>query len=165
METFQTFNYEEEMSTIEYQQIIEMICPDFPRKIIADAVAPLDRPKAANVTTKYAHGEFRIALFFSIVYEEWLKYIETIFREEGSLDCLGLFRLRAYLEDCRNNWSISFAQPHSASIDDALQGFTGSEISFYAFLRALFANKIIQEDVCSSPNKSVKLLDNVKAPI
>jgi len=37
METFQTFSSEEEMSTVEYHQIVEMICPDFPRKLITDA--------------------------------------------------------------------------------------------------------------------------------
>ncbi len=162
MEAFQKFTYEEEMTTIEYQQLVEMICPDFPRKIITDAVAPLEASKKViNAIPKVPQGEFRIALFFYIVYEEWLKYIETIFREEGSLDCLSLFRLRAYLEDCRNNWSISFAQPPSAGVDATLANFTGSEIAFNAFLRALFSSKVVQDDVCTYPNKAIRLLEDV----
>jgi hypothetical protein len=183
MEVFQTYSHDKAISVSEYQQIVDMISPDFPRKIISDAAMSIEplrggsnastvniansggpsaghQPanKAAESAPQYAHGKLRIALYFHIIYEEWLKYIETIFREEGSLDCLSLFRLRAYLDDCRRNWSISFSQPPSTGVDAALSQISGSEVSFVGLLRALFASEIVQEDVTTIPAKAVILL-------
>ena len=113
---------------------MDMISPDFPKKILGDAAASIEHQipavtaatgpggnisggdAAVDGMPRYHHGSLRVAFYFHIIYEEWLKYIETIFREEGSLDCLSLFRLRAYLDDCRKNWSISFSQPPSVGV-------------------------------------------------
>ena len=78
------------------------------------------------------------------------------------MDCLSLFRLRAYLDDCRKNWSISFSQPPCEGVDAALSQITGNEVSFVGFLRALFASPIIQEDVTTVPAYAASLLSGLE---
>ena len=165
MEVFQTYAQDSLIAASEYQQLVDMISPEFPRKIIADAAASIEpaRSQARGVprgdnAPRYEHGKLRISLYFHIVYEEWLKYIETIFREEGSLECLSIFRLRAYLDDCRRNWSISFSQPPSEGVDAALASLTGTEESFVGLMRALFAAPCIQADVTTVPDMAIPLL-------
>jgi hypothetical protein len=157
MELFKTFNASEEMSVHEYQQIIEMICPDFPKTILTQVSTFLEvsdmcvESNSSNTgTQKYNHGELCIALYFFISYEDWIKYIEAIFKEEGSLDSLSMFRLKAYLEDCRNNWSLSFPQPPVEGVDGALRSISQSEVSFTIFQRALIKDPSIRQDACST---------------
>jgi len=197
-EIFATFSPDESMSTAEYEQVVEMICPDFPRKMIHAAAACCElAPRAAagaadgtgaragaggpvsatasaaisglsllhtapvlgeRAVAKHRLASLRVAVYFHVLYEEWLKYIETIFREEGSLDCLSMFRLRAYLEDCRKNWSISFSQPPAEGINAALASITATEISFSSLLKAMFKCAIIQDDVTSTPAHALPLL-------
>jgi hypothetical protein len=176
MEILVTFPLDVDMSASEYQQIIEMICPDFPKRFVLDAAAAIgpssgrSESESSNMVSdslhgvggtlggKYRHSQFRIALHFFIIFEEWIKYIETIFREEGSLDCLSTFRLKAYLDDCRKNWSASFSQPTSDAVDTALATIKSSEISFAALLRALFACPSVQADVTAVSVTAVPLL-------
>ncbi len=150
-----------------------MICPDFPRKLInaaASCAEPILASRLSGSATtvdkqpKFKHGQLRIALYFHILYEEWLKYIETIFREEGSLDCLSVFRLRAYLEDCRKNFSITFAQPPAEGLAAALATLTTPDVSFVALLRALMKCSAIQNDAISYPTRAVPLLSE-SAPL
>jgi hypothetical protein len=196
MEVFQTYSLDSIVSPSEYQQIVDMISPDFPKKIISDAASYIEPIGGNNNNNnnnnsnsnsnsnnspqnnqsgqgqvidnnnpenkKYFHGKLRIALYFHIIYEEWLKYIETIFREEGSLDCLSLYRLRAYLDDCRKNWSISFSQPPLAGVEYALSTVKSGEISFIGLIQALFASPAIRADVTSVPAKAMNLLNAEK---
>jgi len=177
-EIFASFSADESMSVAEHEQLVEMVCPDFPRNMMHAAAACCDpAPKAAEGTGvsglgrmhstapvaekapgKCWHAHLRVALYFHILYEEWLKYIETIFREEGNLDCLSMFRLRAYLEDCRKNWNTSFSQPPANGVSAALASITAKEISFTALLKAMFDCVIVQEDVLCTPPLAWPLL-------
>ena len=134
-----------------------MICPDFPKTILTQVSTFLEvsdmcvESNSSNTgTQKYNHGELCIALYFFISYEDWIKYIEAIFKEEGSLDSLSMFRLKAYLEDCRNNWSLSFPQPPVEGVDGALRSISQSEVSFTIFQRALIKDPSIRQDACST---------------
>ena len=141
-----------------------------------------------RLPAKYKHSQLRVALFFFVLYEEWLRYIETIFREEGSLEFLrygtittcsriqdvrvcifnilskeyahhilplflphnppplrSLFRLRAYLDDCRKNWDISYQQPPVECLTSALASINTTEISFTSLMKAMFNCAAVQE--------------------
>ena len=149
IELFRTFNDNEQMSINEYQQIIEMICPDFPSTIMPAVVSSLEVMNASASPPKYRHGDMSISLYFHIIYDEWLKYITTIFKEEGSLDCLSLFRFHAYVQDCRKNKRISYPQPPSECIDSAFEGVKSQEISFVILKKILFENDLVRKDVTS----------------
>ena len=164
MELFKTFSDDEEMNVNECQQIIEMVCPNFPTSIMPAVVSSLE-VKNANVSPpKYRHGDIRVSLYFHIIYDEWLKYIMTIFKDEGSLDCLSMFRVRAYIEDCRKNKRISFCQPSEECIEAALSQITSQDVSFIMLKKALFESKIIELDVTMVPEHTTDLLTESSSP-
>ena len=147
MELFKTFSDNEEMSVNEYQQIIEMICPNFPSSIMPAVVSSLEVINASASPPKYRHGDMCISLYFHIIYDEWLKYITTIFKEEGSLDCLSLFRMHAYIQDCRKNNRIRYPQPPAECINSAFADVKSQEISYIILKKMLFEDKLVRKDV------------------
>ena len=169
MELFKTFTDNEEMSINEYQHIIEMICPNFPSSIMPAVVSSLEVVNASASPPKYRHGDMCISLYFHIIYDEWLKYIMTIFKEEGSLECLSLFRLHAYIQDCRKNNRISYPQPPAECIDSAFADSKSQEISYFVLKKMLFEDKLVRKDLTGVRKYMTSLVntniqDNLVAP-
>jgi hypothetical protein len=158
IELFKTFSDDEEMSINECHQIIEMICPNFPTTIMPSVVSSLEVKNANASPPKYRHGDMRVSLYFHIIYDEWLKYIMTVFKEEGSLECLGVFRLNAYIEDCRKNKRVNFSQPPQACIDEALTRLNVQDVSFAMLKKVLFATKATEMDVTKVSKHTVTLI-------
>ena len=160
IELFKTFSDDEEMSINECHQIIEMICPNFPTTIMPSVVSSLEVKNANASPPKYRHGDMRVSLYFHIIYDEWLKYIMTVFKEEGSLECLGVFRLNAYIEDCRKNKRVNFSQPPQACIDEALTRLNVQDVSFAMLKKVLFATRVTEMDVTKVSKHTVTLISD-----
>lgn len=163
MELFKTFSDNEEMSINEYQQIIGMICPNFPSTIMPAVASSLDVMNASASPPKYRHGDMCISLYFHIIYDEWLKYIMTIFKEEGSLDCLSLFRLHAYIQDCRKNNRIGYPQPPPECIESAFADPKSQEISYIVLKKMLFENNLVRRDVTAVQKCTTSLVNSHEA--
>lgn len=163
MELFKTFRDDEEMNVNECQQIIEMVCPNFPTTIMPAVVSSLEVKNATASPPKYRHGDIRVSLYFHIIYDEWLKYIMTVFKEEGSLDCLSVFRVKAYIEDCRKNKRVNFSQPSKECIEAALGQITSQEVSFVILKKALFDSKITELDVTRVSKHTSSLLSEASS--
>lgn len=163
MELFKTFGDDEEMNVNECQQIIEMVCPNFPNTIMPAVVSSLEVKNANASPPKYRHGDIRVSLYFNVIYDEWLKYIMTVFKEEGSLDCLSVFRVKAYIEDCRKNKRVNFSQPSEECVESALGKITSQEVSFVMLKKALFDSKITEMDVTRVSKHTSSLLSEVSA--
>jgi len=152
MELFETFSLAEEMSVIEYQQLVELICPDFPRQIVIEAAYAVEAKNPTASPPKYAHGDLRVAVYFHIIYDEWLKSIEAVFREHGTPDYLSLFRAKSHFEAARNNPSLIFEHPPIDGLEETLSVLSsyssGGDITMDGLRRVLFVNPIIAADVC-----------------
>ena len=163
IELFKTFSDDEEMNVNECQQIIEMVSPNFPTSIMPAVLSSLEVKNANASPPRYRYGDIRVSLYFHIIYDEWLKYIMTVFKEEGSLDCLSVFRVKAYIEDCRKNKRVNFSQPSEECIEAALGQISTQDVSFVMLKKALFDSRLTELDVTKVPQHTTGLLAEATA--
>lgn len=175
MELFRTFPLNEELTAVEYQQIIEMICPDFPRQVVLEASYSVKATNTAEgssssspkMALKYRHEDLRVALYFHIIYEEWLKRVEMHFREEGSLEYLNIFRVRTHLDEIRSSPKCLFEHPPQNGIEEIITllsnapgTVSGCDVTFDGFKKTIFSNKLIAADVLTTSKDAAPLLSS-----
>jgi len=122
-ELYRSIALEEELTTSDYHQVIEMICPDFPRSAVEEAAACLTPSSTAvagvsissssssgnpqqQPLRKYRHSDLRASLAFHLIYEGWLRRLRwgsssSSSALEGGGEAMNLFRVRAMIEDLR----------------------------------------------------------------
>lgn len=154
-ETLANFSTAEEFTLSEYQQLIELVCPDFPKHIVLEAAHAIDSKSATSAkVAKFTHYDLRIAVFGQIIFEEWLKQIEKFFREMSSSSSHTSTRLRGHIVECRRLLPITIEQPTVAVIDGIMSEAFSShsmEISYDDFRRAMFSNSFFAAAVTKVP--------------
>lgn len=159
LETFSNFLSEEKYSLFEYQQIIELLCNDFPKNIILDAAYAVNSKSIGGMPSKYLHGELSIALYFHILFEDWLKEIEKLFREESSLNCLSISRIRSFILNLQSSLPLTVEQPPLFCIESVFNGIAKEiSINYDDFRRCLFSNPAIIADVKRTPRTAKPIM-------
>jgi len=157
-ESFSSISDDEEITSADYQQLVDVLCPDVPRHIIYEAAYAVEGVNSSSSqTTKYLHKNIRIAVFFHIVYEEWLKMVETFFREDGISGSVNLAKLRLFLDHSRVSISPHIDHPPKSAIDAIGQGQTSSDITFDGLRRLLFKNAAVVTDLYRKPPSALPL--------
>jgi hypothetical protein len=155
---------ENELTTpSDLQQQIELICEDFSRSAITDAMSMITPVSCTQETPlKYKHVDLRTALFFFIIFEKWLKEVEGIFTIEGTMNHLSATRLRVCLESLHRKAAASnIEEPPLEGVHNSLDSLTStfnSDITLDSFRRALVANPIICANVHKTPIHAQSIL-------
>lgn len=158
-ESFSSISDDEEITSADYQQLVDVICPDMPRHIIYEAAYAVEPAnQSTSQTTKYLHKNLRIAVFFHIVYEEWLKMTENFFREEGVSGSANIAKLKLFLDHARVSISPHIDHPPKLAIDSIGQGAsTATEMTFDGLRRLLFKNPLVAAELYRKPASAVPL--------
>jgi len=161
LESFSSLSDDEDLTPADYQQLVDVICPDMPRHIIYEAAYAVETSSAPNSTTnKYSHKKLRLAIFFHIVYEDWLKLVENFCRDEGSSGAVHVNKLKLFLEHARVSISPYIDHPPKAALEATFQSVTkshNSEITYDGMRRNLFKSPIIEEELTRRPKSALPL--------
>ena len=86
IEAFKSFPSTAEFTIFDLYHVLHLVCNDFPKQVIEDALSPLFHPaisKTANLSNKYSIKSMQVALYFSILYVDWLKLVENFFQMQN----------------------------------------------------------------------------------
>ena len=158
MEALMTIPLDEQYTIAEFQLILDMLCLDMPKQILIDAVNHID-PKegTSKENAKYLHKDLRLALFLYIIYEEWIHYVDTFFRDEKSIHTT---RLKNFIDQLRINHVYNIEHPPIEALDSVYTNILKSHKEDISdFLKALLQNPIMVEDLCKFPNFATSLSD------
>ena len=188
METFAGFSFNADISAYDYYALVELICPDFPRRLVMDAVRVVDessRSRSRSRSTSaggdeegkrrdedlpslYQHNEIRIAVFFQILYEEWLIFIMHVFKDMRTSGRISLRDLQNVISSRRSALPHSAEEPPVDAITQAIDSLTDAsnrqaifhkcddddftgDINFEQFHHALVHCPLIILEVCKVP--------------
>ena len=153
METFSNFSPKEDFALLEYQQFLELVCSDFPRHLLLEAAIGLTVHSMVGATPKYCHGDLSVAIYFHIIYEDWLKEVEHFLRDEHGSCCRSMARIRNHFAECRHLLPLTVERPSATILEDVLARTTGptQEISFEELRKMLLVNEAVISDVCKVP--------------
>jgi len=157
MEALMTVPLEEQYTVIEFQLILDMLCIDMPKQILLDAINHIDPKEGIKETAKYLHKDSRLALFLYIIYEDWIHYVDTFFRDEKSIHTT---RLKYFIDQLRVNHANNMEHPPIEALDAVYTNILKSHKEDISdFLKALLQNSIMIEDLCKFPDFAKSLYD------
>jgi hypothetical protein len=156
----------ESTTSSDIQQLIEFLCEDFPHSVVTDALTiinPLPVTGSKSNIWRYKSGDLRTALYFLVIFEKWLKVVESIFNSEGVMDRLSTHRLQGSLHLIKlRDGMISIEEPPSEGVRTTLLSLTensdNSEITFVTFRRALITNHIIIANIYKVPPNAAPII-------
>ncbi len=147
-ELFAGFKNDDEISILEYNSYLDLICYDIPKKLINELIRYIDPAYNQDEKSIYKIGDLNSALYFSIIYDEWLKFISNKFNQNSKI----------YIDDLQkilesNNYSkitdvalIPSQIGLKAVMDDLLLVYNkNDEISFSKFHRELLFNEKVRK--------------------
>jgi hypothetical protein len=153
IETFKGFPVDAELTAVEFFCMVETIIPNFPKSIVLEAamcVKPVEVGSYGS-TTKYLTGKLSIAVYFHIIFEEWIKMMEDFFREETTLNVVNIIKVKNQIKEFSITFPVSVSQPSlhcvMSSLDAASSDWSCGEISFDDFKACLFASDLIAADI------------------
>lgn len=156
MEAFQGMPLDEDILAIEFQQLLDFVSPELSKKIPIETILCSDvHNNHANVmNTTYKFGYLRVALFFHIIYEEWIEKISQFYIEHATLNCLDIIRVKMLLENFQTSLKYSVCQPSIETIEVAINSVSLNcidkrEITIEELKRAFISTPQITEDVCT----------------
>jgi len=162
------FESYDELTLSDLHQMILMICPDFPYSLLEESVFALD-PVFASTPSKFAYGDLKIALFFHVLYAEWLADLMKLFLSNENGSNIFVSVQAARLQQKIQNWiaetTLNYPQPPREGIEYALQLLSvgagkSLEISYEKMLQTLFSCQILQDDVCAKPAKATSIVQS-----
>ena len=150
METFVGFSLNADISAYDYYALIELICPNFPHRLVMDAVRVVDesnrrrnrsRSRSYSITVAgdddddgicsdeelpslYKHNDIRIAVFFQFLYEEWLIFIMHVFKDMRSSGRISLRDLQNVISSRRSALPNSAEEPPIDAITLTIDSLT-----------------------------------------
>ena len=193
METFVGFSLNADISAYDYYALVELLCPDFPHRLVMDAIRVIDESNLSrrqrrsrsystaivgdgidhdedgiysdeDLPSLYKHSDIRIAVFFQILYEEWLIFVMHVFKDMRSTGRISLRDLQNVISSRRPALPSSAEEPPIDAItftidslmDDTTNHdedheFSTGDVNFEEFHRALVHCPIIIHEVCKVP--------------
>ena len=151
MEALMTIPLDEQYTITEFQLILDMLCLDMPKHILIDASNYIDPNNGTNKeNARYLHKDLRLALFLYIIYEEWIHYVDTFFRDEKSIHTT---RLKNFIDQLRINHAYNIEHPPIEALDSVYTNILKSHKEDISdFFKALLQNPIMIEDLCKFPS-------------
>jgi hypothetical protein len=104
IESFSGFADNDPISSMDMLQLIESITLKFPRSVVMEAALSIENAGGEHSTSSSAAARFNFrdissAICFHVLFEDWLKLVEHIFRDEGAMNCLSAYRVKESLEN------------------------------------------------------------------
>jgi len=163
MESCKTIPPNEELSSADYQQLLQMLCADLPSELINCAVLSIDPIDGYSNPVRYHHHQLSVAVFFHIIYEKWLKLMEEYFIKEGSYDHLQLIKLRIYIDElATGNNFIEIPPTHAVEAVANNISKVQQEVTYANFRKELFKHPSIVYEVCKIPEHAEPFYDVTK---
>ncbi len=163
IETCKTIPPNEELSSADYQQLLQMLCADIPSELVNCAVLAIDPIEGYSNPVRYYHQNLYVAVFFHIIYEKWLKLMEEYFIKEGNSNYLQLIKLRIYVDEiATGNNFLEIPPTHAveAVMNDISK--VQQEVTFTNFRKELFKHPYIASEVCKTPAHAEPFQDVTK---
>jgi len=169
LETFQGIGNNEELTVIDFHLLLQIICPDFPLSLVEDSVYAIDAATGMVPTSspaKYYYSDLRVAIFFHIIYHDWLRELGKLFLSDTDsehFNPLSINRLQAKLNSWQSDVTYTaIQQPPKEGIETAINSLLllskGSDVTYDKVLRSLFASSIIREDVCTKNPRGLAIV-------
>jgi hypothetical protein len=91
MDAFQSYKDNEEISSYDYILIIQNLINNFPRSIVMDSILCIEqtsneRLSDNTIITKFIFKDLSSSVYFSIIYDDWIKILQNFFSEEKDSD-------------------------------------------------------------------------------
>jgi hypothetical protein len=136
----QNFDKHVDFSPSDYFQIIDLICLNFPKKIVLEASHHINPKYGSGTSATYNHWEIRNAVCFYIIYQDWIDTITQPFLVENSPTYMNLIQFRNIIDQCHRNLPPTIEQPPRACIDFVISDTSITHIgdlSIDTFIRKL----------------------------
>lgn len=164
MEALMSIPLDEQYTITEFQLILDMLCLDMPKQILMDCTSYIDSKDNItkdnnnnNNNTRYLHKDLRLALFLYIIYEEWMHYVDTFFRDEKSIHTT---RLKSFIDQLRINHLHTIEHPPIEALDQVYTNILKTHKEDISdFFKALLQNPVMIEDLCKFPSSAKSLTD------
>lgn len=148
----QGFDARHEVTSSELYLIIESMCPDFPKTHLTEAVLTATEQYTSSTLSsdhRFPLGLLAKASMCHILYDEWLRALEEVFRAEGKGLQLPLVRIKGRCEQVYRNLPPSCPQPPWAATQCAYDEVikNGGELSFERFKKAVFGSEAVQAEL------------------
>ena len=109
IESFSGFADSDLISSIDMLQLIESIILKFPRSVVIEAALSIENAGgdhshssiSAMSSVRFNFRELLSSICFHVVFEDWLKMVEKVFRDDGAMNCLSAYRVKESLENVR----------------------------------------------------------------
>jgi len=174
IQAFSEFSDKQELTIFEAYHLLHLICPDFPRSLIEDAVAPFtssiqSRTSSYLQNLAYSLKSIQIAIFFHVLYEEWLKIVENYFQSGHSTILDVTSQCNRFQQHIQQYYSDNrLVQPAKEIIQEVLRQISGGgrsgsasgshatttvykELSYDVIRKEMYANEAIIMDVMRLP--------------
>jgi hypothetical protein len=167
MEALKGFDYQQEMSPSEFHFLIEALCPGFPKSLILHAATSTDehlKGVLLSSDSKYKLASLCRAVYCHILYDEWLKVVEELFKNDGGKNhIMESGKIKSAMEDFNRNLPKSLHQPSLSAINNVLYmhdsvGRGSHEMSFDKFRREVFSNVSINAELTVIANMGKTLV-------
>ncbi len=158
-QAIQGYDEKHEVAASEFHAIVDTLFPGFPWSLILEAVHAASGDNYSNssqfhqndATKKYSVIVLSKILSFYILYDEWIKATEELFKSEGRSMVVILHRVRNYMEDLQRNQGNRLYQPPFAAVASVLDTYEGSrnggEISFHRFKNSVMSHDAVQAEL------------------
>lgn len=112
IEAFKGFPESMEVTSFEFLNMLESLCPNFPKSVVLDASQSLQRNiDEDGSSTKHSFKAISQAVFGCILYDDWLKLISDFYAEETSTNSMNMLKLKSKIEEFYISISPSVCQP------------------------------------------------------
>lgn len=161
MEAFRGFDQDSEMSVSEFHFLVEALCIGFPKSLVLHAVTSTTEHSkgiALSSDSRYPISSLCRAVYCHILFDEWLKIVEDLFRAEGGKNqIIECGKLRSMMEDFHRKLPKALHQPPLSAIVYVLDAHsTGSrghqDVSLDKFRREVFFSAPISVELNTISN-------------
>lgn len=154
-QAIQGYDENYEVSAAEFHAILDTLFPGFPWSIILDTIhsASGDSSSGSSADSMQRFSVIVLCkiLSFQVLFEQWLKATEDIFKNEGKIMVLSLHSLRTQMEGLQRNLGTTLYQPSFCAISSVLDTYegnrSGGEISFQRFKSSVMAHDAVQAEL------------------
>ena len=109
IESFSGFADSDQISSIDMLQLIESIILKFPRSIVMEAALSIENANgdhsyssiSGTSSVRFNFHELSSSICFHVLFEDWLKQLGKVFRDESAMNCLSAYRVKESLDSVR----------------------------------------------------------------
>jgi hypothetical protein len=176
---FSSFPSDSEVALLDIFHLLRLICSDFPRPLIEDAFRVLSLGPGTGKSSysfmnsqnsKFPLTSCQVAIYFNVVYGEWMKLVDAYFQAQGSsTDKNGscgivythqsLTKLQQQLSNWRFELKKQLQHPSQKALEQIMKselsnvsGFSTNKLySLDQFRKQLYVNEIIADDLLRRP--------------